>query len=138
MTKLQKLVVGFLAGVVLTFLGCTAFQDSIAPCYIDSDCVEFADVNVPVFLPWTTVANAEYVQKKMDYIRSLSELEYSFLQGNMTTHLANARELQRITFSPQGPIGLLLPSLGCLGIGAIAIRRPQDKKQIEELKNGKK
>lgn len=94
MSKRQKLVVGFLALVVVTFLGCTAFQDAITPCYISPDCVEFADANVPVFLPWTTVADAEYVQKKMDYIRSLSELEYSFLQGNMTTHLANARELQ--------------------------------------------
>lgn len=137
MTKIQKLLVGFLATVLLTIFSCAAFQDAITPCFIDPACIQFADANVPTWLPWTTIADAGYVNDKMDYIRDMSELEYSYLKDGMVLHLADARELQRTLFSPEGPIGLLLPALGGLGIGALAIRRPQDKKEIEQLKNGK-
>lgn len=137
MTRLQKLAVGFLAAVMLVVLGCAAFQDAITPCRIDSECVEFADANLSSFPPWNTIADAEYVKRRMEYIRSLSEIEYGYLTQNMDIYMANAQQLQQTLFSPQS-LGMLIPALSGLGLGGILIKRPQDKREIESLKNGQK
>jgi len=138
MSKLQKTLIGICALGLVLFIGCGAFQDAITPAYIDPAAIDFADANVPLLMPYTTIIDAKYVDKKMDLIYSIGQLEYSYLKHNLAFHLAVAEQLKQAVFSPKGGLGLLIPALSGLGIGAFGIKRPQDKKEIEELKNGNK
>lgn len=135
MNKIQKTLVAAIGLFLVGLFGCSAFQDAITPCHIDPDCAAYADANVPMLLPWTTVTDAKYVNKKMEYVHSIGQLEYNYLKENMTSYLADAAQFQAAVFSPSGPVGLLLPALGGLGIGAIAIPRRQER-ELKKKVNG--
>ena len=134
----EKLGIFFVGLGLFVLLGCSAFQDTIIPTYIDPAAIEYADANVPLLLPYTTLTDAKYVDAKLDYIHSLDNLEYAYLKDGLQMHIANAEEFKRVVFNPEGPIGLLLPTLFGGTLGALLIPRPKDKKEIENLKNGKK
>ena len=136
MTKLQKLLLSMCVTLIIGIIGCSAFQDSIVPCWVDREAITLSGADVPRLLPYTTIADAEYVQARLEYVHTMGEVEYNYIQNNITTHLENAEQFRGTLFNPTGAIGLLLPSLSFLGIGALAISKPSDKKKIEELKNG--
>jgi len=139
MTKLQKLLVAVLVSFLAGMIGCVAFQEAITPCYIHPDSIKFADANVPQIMPYTTLADAKYVSERMDYIQKIGRLNYDYLKENMATNLINAEQFKQTVFSPDGALGALLLAGTGLSIGGLVIRRPQDRRQIEELqKNGTK
>ncbi len=137
MSKLQKTLMGVCILCLVLFIGCGAFQDAITPAFIDPAAIDFADADVPLLMPYTTIIDSKYVDKKMDLVHGIGQLEYSYLKHNLAFHLAVAEQLKQTVFSPQGGLGLLIPALGGLGIGTFGLSKPKDKKIIEELKNGK-
>lgn len=139
--KIQvPIVIASCIGLTIMF-GCAAFQKSLTPCYIPPAAIIYADVNIPTFLPWTSLLDAEMVEAKMNYVHLLiqttDELEYNFLKGQMSFHISASQQLQTTLFSPTGPIGLLA-SGSLFGIpAALLIKRPGDKskKQIDQENN---
>lgn len=151
MTKIQKFLVTVSILLLVTILGCAAFQDAIVPCYIDPVAIEYANANVPEFLPWTTLWDARKVDEKLDFMHELNQIacarlmeddnmNWAFLKNTHAVHIQNAEQLKGTVFSPEGPLGLLLPALSGLGIGAFLIPDPKQRNKIKELEgklNGK-
>ena len=135
---IEKLTIAVLLLLSVAFLGCAAFQESVIPTYIPPDCIDYADVNVPVIMPYTTMLDSKYVDAGMDLRHDISGLKFQFLKDQRLQHFNNADQMRQAVFSPDGPIGLLLPMMTGLGIGALGLSKPSDKKKIKDLENGTK
>jgi len=141
--RTQTIIVSILILGLAALFGCASFQDVIIPCWVPPASVDYADANATSFFPWTTIFDARRISMKMDFVHRLNrlqdDLEYGFLKGLNAFHIEAAEELQAAVFSPEGPIGLLLPTIMGTGIGALLIKRPGDKskKEIELEANNK-
>lgn len=133
MRKLRMLFLGFLVLLVVGFAGCVAFQSSITPTYIPEECIEYADVNVPMLMPYTTLIDAKYVQESMNLRKKVGDLRYAWMKGSLSMHIYNAEQFKDVVFDPQGPVGLLLPMLSGLGFGWLGLSKPDDKKKVQDL-----
>ncbi|HEC64215.1 MAG TPA: hypothetical protein ENI23_02855 [bacterium] len=125
-TKLQKVVVWGSVIMLTVMLGCASFQDALTPCYIPPETLEYTDAPATTFFPFTTLFDAKRVDFKLDYTYTLQTMKYKYLKGIGTFHRIGAEELQASLFSPEGPIGLLLPTIFGGTLGALLIKRPQD------------
>ena len=118
--------------------GCATVQDVITPCYIPKASVKYANSEATSFLPFTTLFDSKRIQAKMDYVHAVNQvsdkMEYEFLKGLNTFHAEAAEQLQAAMFSPEGPIGLLLPTIFGGTLGALLIKRPGDKSPKELVK----
>lgn len=138
MSKIEKLVVGFCLLFLVAFIGCAGVQNAITPTYIPEETIIYSGAEVPRWPSlYTNINDAEYVLKRIEYVRSLNDIEYAFIKDDLQTHLTNAKQLRDTVFDSSGPIGMLLPALSGLGLGSLLISKPGDKKEIEKLKNGK-
>ena len=149
MSKKQKVVV-VLLGALLTFMvGCSSFQNVLTPAYIYPNAIEYSEVDVPEFLPWTTLWDLDRVERGIEYKHYLKvvslqrEIEdndflKNWFKDSLSISRQNAIELRDNLFSPTGPMSLLLTACPALGIGWLALSKPSDKKHIIELekKNG--
>lgn len=127
MKKLLQTTIITLVGIItLVFIGCTIVQDAVTPCYIPPELGEFVNEPMTSFVPYTTVFDAERIMGKMQYFADCLDIS-----------LAGAREFQQKVFNPTGPLGLLLVGGPFLYAGGKFIPRGKDRKEIEELKNGK-
>ncbi len=140
--KLETLIVGVVAVILITFLGCSAMQDGMTPCFIEPDAIEYTGEKPTSFMPFTSLWDAERIEARLDYRHQLNQIAYvrlmeddnlrvSFLKDKSTIHMAGAREFQKTVFSPAGPVGLLVSGLGFGTLGAILIKRPGDKSKKE-------
>jgi len=133
--KLKKIFttsVTFVCAIVLTvMIGCSSFQDAVTPCYIPNEIIETTDVNIPIlkWMPYTSLFDAKYVRTKMEF-------QYLLHKNLLNKSMEVSEAFQQRLFSPEGPIGLLIPALGGFGLGSLLISKPKDKKEIEKLKNG--
>lgn len=130
-------------GLVVIF-GCAAMMDAVTPCFIEPDAIIYADEVPTSFMPFTSLWDAERIDYKMNYVHILNQkalerlmeddnLEYSFLIDKSVIHQVGAREFQKAVFTPDGLIGLLIPTL-CTGtLCATLISKPGDKRKITEL-----
>jgi len=134
MNKLRKLIIWICILGLTTILGCAAFQDAITPCYIPEEVIESVDVNLPLisWMPYTSLFDAKYVKTKMYF-------QYLLYNNLMTASIQSSEAFQQKIFSPEGPLGLMLPTIFGGTLGALLISKPGDKKKIVELeiKNGK-
>jgi len=149
--RLQKILVTVSVLILVAFFGCAAFQEAVTPAYIEPDAIKYADVNVPTFTPWTSLWDAKYKvdrwmdlrhkEVQLDLVRKIEDddLRYTFLKDVEATHIRSAEELRQNLFSPEGPLGLLIPTILGGTLGALLIPRPGDRKRIAELEkvNGK-
>lgn len=138
--KLKKTITWLCILGLVMMLGCASVMDVVTPCYIPPQAIEYAEETEPrVFLPWTTLFDAKRIDAKIDYVhisnQTRDRLEYGYLKEVNAFHIDVASEFQERIFSPEGPIGLLLPGLMCGTLGAVLIPRPGDKKKIVELEN---
>lgn len=133
MSKVQKILITFSGLCLVVILGCAAVQDIIVPTYVEPAAIEYANADVPLLLPYTTLADAKYVNAKMDFIHSIGQLKYSYLKNNLTFNIAMSEQIKQAVFTPEGPVGLLLPTLLGGALGATLISKPGDKKKITEL-----
>jgi len=133
--KLKTAIIAVCIFGLAVILGCASFMDAITPCYIPPKAAEYADANVPIMLPYTTVFDARIVDKKMDYMHFINSMtedaKYEYLKGMTAFHIQASEEFQQAVFSPEGPLGLLLPTLFGGTLGALLIKRPGDKSKKE-------
>lgn len=132
--KLKKISVWLCVLGLTMMLGCASFMDAVTPCYIPKEVIKSADVDLPLipWMPYTSLFDARYVKTKIYF-------QYLLHNNLITSSIQTSEAFQQKLFSPEGPIGLLLPGLMCGTLGALLIPRPGDKKKIAELekKNGK-
>ncbi|KKM21306.1 hypothetical protein LCGC14_1636790 [marine sediment metagenome] len=142
--RTQTIIASVLILGLAALFGCSAFQDALIPCYVPPASMDYADANATSFFPWTTIFDARRIDMKMDFVHRLNQLQdnlkYGFLKGLNAFHIQAAEEMQAAIFSPEGPIGLLLPTIMGTGIGALLIKRPGDKskKEVELEANNRK
>ena len=148
MNKKEKLLVGVLILLLVTLVSTSCIQDAIIPMYIDPEVGVYAGEDMTSWMPWTTIWDGDRLAAKMKFLHdsNLIELDrakendirhYGFLNDALILDRENAVVLKNTVFSPEGPLGMLLLGLPTFGLGALLIRKPGDKKVIEELRNGK-
>lgn len=133
MNKFEKTITILVITLLIVFLGCSAAQDSIFPCYINPEAKVFADANTPLLMFWDTIVDAEYVEARMEFVNAASQLKYGYLRADLTTHLARANEIKSVVFSPESPLALLIPAIGGVALGTYGLSKPSDKKKIVDL-----
>lgn len=144
MKFLKAFLVVLFATLILTFVGCTGFQDILTPCHISEDVIEYSNQEATSYMPFTSVWDAKRIRAYLNFnhiqyqnacerLKQDDSLTYAFLLDSVDANIADSVQFQATVFSPTGPLGALLLAGGGLGIGALAIKRPGDKskKQIE-------
>jgi len=142
-SKIKVLIITLAIFSLSVYLGCASFQEVLTPTYISQAAIEYADVNVPEFLPYNSLWDAKKVAAEMDYKYSIGqvtdEMEYNHLRGLITTHIGRGEAFRDTMFSPEGPIGLLIPAslAGILGTfaGGRYVKSPREK-ELEKKVNG--
>jgi len=131
MKKYQRLIVWLCVLGLTVILGCSAFQDGVTPCYIPPEVIESTGSEIPLisWMPFTSLFDAKYVKAKLKF-------QYLLHTNLMEASIFASEQFQQTLFSPEGPIGLLLPTLMGGTLGAFLISKPGDKKKIVELENG--
>ena len=143
MNKKQKTVtILMIMGLAIMF-GCSAVQDVITPTYVNEDAAAWANVPAKLILPYTTLLDAKRVAMAIDYKITVERFKGGYYKSMTNLSILAGEEIKATVFSPDGPVGLMLPMLfgGTVGtmLGGAYKQRPKDKKKIEELeaKNGK-
>jgi hypothetical protein len=147
MSKLQKLLVSVSVLLLVALIGCSTFQDSIIPCWIEERVGNYTEEPMTSILPYTTIADAERQMDFMQYVHETKQLGYLRLSEDderfvqqmnkiQTDHLIRAQELRDNIFNEDGAGGLLLSTLLGGTLGWTLLSKPSDKKEIEKLKNG--
>lgn len=144
MKFMKTLLIALVVALLLGFMGCIGFQDIITPCHIDEAAIEYSGQEATSYVPWTTVWDAKRIRGYLNFnhvqyqnacerLKQDDSLTHAFLLDGADANIADAVQFQATVFSPTGPIGALLLAGGGLGIGALAISKPGDKKQIRDL-----
>ena len=134
--KIKALFVTFCIAGLAVILGCASIMDAITPCYIPQEVIQSVDANVPIipFMPFTSLFDARYVKTRMYF-------QYLLHNNLMTTSIAASEAFQQRLFSPEGPLGLLLPGSMFATLGLFAggrfLKSPREK-ELEVEVNGKK
>lgn len=131
--KAKVLFVTLLVVILAAIIGCSTVQDAVTPCYIDKDCGTYADSEMTMFTPYTSLFDAKRISARMAYINAVGELQYAFLNDSLNDHMAKSESFKQTVFDPTGPLGGLLIGLPTFGLGAMLVSKPEDKKKIIEL-----
>ena len=111
--------------------GCSAVQDVIVPTYVDEGAATWADVPTKMLMPYTTLFDAKRVASAIDYKLTIEKIKGGYYKGITNLSILGGEEIKATMFSPDGPIGLLLPTLFGGTLGAMLIKRPGDKSKKE-------
>ena len=131
MNKKQKtLTVLMVMGLAVMF-GCSAFQDVITPTYVSKEAAEWADTTPKLFMPYTTLWDAKRVGMAIDYKITIERFKGGYYKSMTNLSILAGENIKSTVFSPEGPVGLLLPMLFGGGLGAMLIKRPGDKSKKE-------
>jgi len=123
-------------------IGCSAMMDGVTPAVIEPEAADYAGRPIKKFMPYTSLLDAQRIDAWVDYVHLKRQASFareaeddlawvSFLKDRAAFHKANAMQFQQMVFSPEGPIGLLFPSLFAGTLGALLIKRPGDKSKKE-------
>lgn len=143
MNKKQKLLTMLMIMGLAIMFGCSAIQDVITPTYVSKEAAEWAGTTAKLFMPYTTLFDAKRVGMAIDYKLTSEQIKGGYYKSITNLGTIAGNEIKATVFSPDGPVGLMLPMLfgGTIGtmLGGAYRQRPKDKKKIEELekKNGK-
>lgn len=144
---MKTFVITVVAVILFLMVGCAALQDSVTPCAVDEVITEYVKIVDPNFvvnkwLPYTTLSDSKRIQAYFDFYHIDNQVGfqrlleddnrfYDFATGRLTFHQKNALAFQQQVFSPNGLIGLLAPTIFGGTLGALLIKRPQDKSPIQ-------
>lgn len=143
--NLGKLIVPFLALVLVAMFSAGCFQDLLIPTYIAHEAIEYDDANdmssVTSFFPWPTLWDAKQLAKRMQRKNEIEQRDlgrllvdkashYAYVAKGHYTNIQDAEQFKQTVFSPTGPIGLLVPTLAAFGIGAMGVSKPRDKRKL--------
>jgi len=143
MNRKQKILTAFMVVALAVMFGCSGFQDVITPTFVSEDAAAWAGTTPKLFMPYTTLFDAKRVGMAIDYKLTIERIKGGYYKSMTNLSILAGEEIKATVFSPEGPVGLILPTLfgGTIGtlIGSAYRQRPKDKKRIEELeaKNGK-
>ncbi len=131
MNKKQKtLTILMVLGLAVMF-GCSAMQDVFTPTYVSEDAAEWAGAPTKMLMPYTTLLDAKRVGRAIDYRLLSHRIEGGYYKNITNLSILAGEEIKTTLFSPEGPVGLLLPTLFGGALGAMLIKRPGDKSQKE-------
>ena len=131
MNKKQKtLTVLMIMGLAVMF-GCSAFQDVITPTFVSEEAAEWAGTTPKLFMPYTTLWDAKRLGNAIDYKITIERIKGGYYKGITNLSILAGEEIKTTLFSPDGPVGMLLPMLFGGTLGAMLIKRPGDKSQKE-------
>jgi len=131
MNKKQKtLTVLMVMGLAVMF-GCSAIQDVITPTYVSEEAAEWANTTTKLLMPYTTLWDAKRVGAAIDYKITIERFKGGYYKSMTNLSILAGEEIKTTLFSPEGPVGLLLPMLFGGGLGAMLIKRPGDKSKKE-------
>ena len=133
MNKKQKtLTILMVMGLAVMF-GCSAVQDVITPTFISEDAAEWAGEPTKLLMPYTTLYDAKRIGRAIDYKLTIAKIKGGYYKGITNLSILAGEEIKTTLFSPEGPIGLLLPTLFGGVLGGMLFSKPGDKKQIKDL-----
>ncbi|MBA7698875.1 hypothetical protein ES703_107558 [subsurface metagenome] len=144
MNKKQKILTAFMVVALALMFGCTGFQDLITPTYVNTEAAEWAGTTPKMLMPYTTLFDAKRVAAAIAYKLMIEKIKAGYYKNITDLSILAGEEIKSTIFSPEGPVGMMLPMLfgGTIGtmLGGAYKQRPKDKKKIEELeiKNGNK
>ncbi len=136
-----------IATILLSILfGCSAMMDACTPCEIEPEACEYSGQAPKKYLPFTSLLDSKRISAHVDYANQQNQTSYrrmaedddsthGFLTGRATFHEQQAFEFQQSVFTPNGLIGLLLPTLFGGTLGALLIKRPGDTNGNEKPNN---
>lgn len=131
MNKKQKtLTVLMVMGLAVMF-GCSAVQDIITPTYVNEEAAEWAGTSTKLLMPYTTLFDAKRVGQAIDFKLTMERIKGGYYKNITNLSILAGEEIKATVFSPEGPIGLMLPMLFGGGLGAMLIKRPGDKSKKE-------
>lgn len=137
MNKKQKILTVLMVVALALLFGCSAVQDVITPAYVNENAAEWADTTTKLFMPYTTLFDAKRVGRAIDYKITIEKIRGGYYKNITNLSILAGEEIKATVFSPEGPVGLILPTLfgGTIGtlLGSAYRQRPKDKKRIEEL-----
>ncbi len=131
MNKKQKILMGLMVMGLAVMFGCSAFQDVITPTYVNEEAAEWADTTAKLFMPYTTLWDAKRVGMAIDYKITIERFKGGYYKSMTNLSILAGENIKATVFSPDGPIGLLLPTLLGGTLGAMLIKRPGDKSKKE-------
>lgn len=138
MRKLLKTTIVVLAGLIsVVFIGAGCIQDVITPAYVDIEAAEWAGIPTKLLLPYTSLWDAKRLANAIDYKLTIERIKGGYYKNITNLSVLAGEELKSIVFSPDGFLSLLLIGGPALALGTYGISKPKDRKEIEELKNGK-
>lgn len=131
MNKKQKtLTVLMVMGLAVMF-GCSAVQNILTPTYVNEEAAEWAGTTAKSFMPYTMLWDAKRVSRAIDYKLTIEKIKGGYYKGMTNLSIMAGEELKTTLFSPEGPVGLLLPTLFGGTLGALLVKRPGDKSKKE-------
>ena len=133
MNKKQKTLTVLMVMCLAVMFGCSAFQDVITPTYVSEEAAEWANVPTKLLMPYTTLWDAKRVGGAIDYKLTIEKIKGGYYKGITNLAIVAGEEIKTTLFSPEGPVGLLLPTLFGGVLGSMLIKRPGDKspKEVE-------
>jgi len=131
MNKKQKTLTVLMVMCLAVMFGCSAFQDIITPTYVSPDAAEWAGVATKLIMPYTTLWDAKRIGMAIDYKITIERFKGGYYKSMTNLSILAGEEIKTTLFSPEGPVGLLLPMLFGGGLGAMLIKRPGDKSKKE-------
>lgn len=138
MKKLLNTVIIVLVGAIsVIFIGAGCVQDAVTPAYVSESAAEWAGVPAKLFLPYTTLWDAKRVGMAIDYKLTIERIKGGYYKNVTNLSILAGEELRNTVFAPDGLLSLLLIGGPTFAMGSFLISKPKDKKEIEELKNGK-
>jgi len=131
MNKKQKVLTAFMVIALALMFGCSAVQDLLVPTNINKDAAEWAGVPTKLLMPYTTLFDAKRVGRAIDFKLTIEKIKAGYYKNITDLSILAGEEIKTTVFSPEGPIGLILPTLFGGTLGAMLIKRPGDKSQKE-------
>lgn len=131
MNKKQKVLTTIMVMLLAVLFGCSAIQDILTPTYIDEEAAEWAGMPTKLLMPYTTLFDAKRIDKAIDFKLTIEKIRGGYYKSITNLSILAGEEFKTTMFSPEGPIGLLLPTLLGGTLGAMLIKRPGDKSKKE-------
>lgn len=136
MKRLLKTIIIVLVGAIsVIFIGAGCVQDAVTPAYVNESAAEWAGVPTKLFLPYTTLWDAKRVGMAIDFKLTIERIKGGYYKEVTNLSILAGEELKNTVFAPDGLLSLLLVGGPFTALGAYAISKPKDRKEIERLKN---
>ena len=131
MNKKQKMLTAFMVMALALLFGCSAVQDLIIPTFVSQEAADWAGVPLKLIMPYTTLLDAKRIGAAIDYKITIERFRGGYYKSTTNLSILAGEQIKETVFSPEGPVGLLLPTLFGGFLGSMLVKRPGDKSKKE-------